>query len=142
MCVPAPAATPISTSALYVEERTPARQGFSLSGKEINTTGDGFLACFDGPARAIRCALATAEATRALGMDLHLGLHTGTGLPPGEGEHGHSRCGRPGDANRAVVSVKTDHQQDGAPHEGIDGQQHECCADEAKHDAGGSIRCR
>ncbi len=46
-------------------------------GKEINTTGDGFLASFDGPARAIRCALATAEATSALGMDLHLGLHTG-----------------------------------------------------------------
>jgi class 3 adenylate cyclase len=46
-------------------------------GKEINTTGDGFLASFDGPARAIRCALALAEATRALGLDLHLGLHTG-----------------------------------------------------------------
>jgi class 3 adenylate cyclase/pimeloyl-ACP methyl ester carboxylesterase len=46
-------------------------------GKEINTTGDGFLASFDGPARAIRCALAMAEATRALGIDLHLGLHTG-----------------------------------------------------------------
>jgi class 3 adenylate cyclase/alpha-beta hydrolase superfamily lysophospholipase len=46
-------------------------------GKEINTTGDGFLASFDGPARAIRCALAMAEATRALGIDLHVGLHTG-----------------------------------------------------------------
>jgi class 3 adenylate cyclase/pimeloyl-ACP methyl ester carboxylesterase len=46
-------------------------------GREINTTGDGFLASFDGPARAIRCALALGEATRALGLDLHLGLHTG-----------------------------------------------------------------
>jgi class 3 adenylate cyclase len=46
-------------------------------GREINTTGDGFLASFDGPARAIRCALAIAQATRALGIDLHLGLHTG-----------------------------------------------------------------
>jgi class 3 adenylate cyclase len=46
-------------------------------GKEINTTGDGFLASFDGPARTIRCALAMAEAIRALGIDLHLGLHTG-----------------------------------------------------------------
>jgi class 3 adenylate cyclase len=46
-------------------------------GKEINTTGDGFLASFDGPARAIRCALALSESTRALGIDLHLGLHTG-----------------------------------------------------------------
>jgi class 3 adenylate cyclase len=46
-------------------------------GREINTTGDGFLASFDGHARAIRCALAVAETTRALGLDLHLGLHTG-----------------------------------------------------------------
>jgi class 3 adenylate cyclase len=46
-------------------------------GNEINTTGDGFLASFDGPARAIRCALAMTEATRPLGIDLHLGLHTG-----------------------------------------------------------------
>jgi class 3 adenylate cyclase len=46
-------------------------------GREINTTGDGFLASFDGPARAIRCALAMAEAARPLGIDLHLGLHTG-----------------------------------------------------------------
>ena len=46
-------------------------------GKEINTTGDGFLASFDGPARAIRCALAISESTRPLGIDLHLGLHTG-----------------------------------------------------------------
>jgi class 3 adenylate cyclase len=46
-------------------------------GKEINTTGDGFLACFDGPARAIRCALAISESTRPLGIDLHMGLHTG-----------------------------------------------------------------
>jgi class 3 adenylate cyclase len=46
-------------------------------GKEINTTGDGFLTSFDGPARAIRCALAINEAIRPLGIDLHLGLHTG-----------------------------------------------------------------
>jgi class 3 adenylate cyclase/alpha-beta hydrolase superfamily lysophospholipase len=46
-------------------------------GREINTTGDGFLASFDGPARAIRCALAIAAAASALGIDLHLGLHTG-----------------------------------------------------------------
>jgi class 3 adenylate cyclase len=46
-------------------------------GREINTTGDGFLASFDGPARAIRCALAINEAMRPLGIDLHVGLHTG-----------------------------------------------------------------
>lgn len=46
-------------------------------GKEVKTTGDGFLASFDGPARAIRCAQATIEATRPLGIDLRLGLHSG-----------------------------------------------------------------
>ncbi len=46
-------------------------------GKEINTTGDGFVACFDGPARAIRCARAIAEATTRLGIELRVGLHTG-----------------------------------------------------------------
>ena len=46
-------------------------------GKEIQTTGDGFLASFDGPARAIRCARALGDATSKLGIDLHMGLHTG-----------------------------------------------------------------
>ena len=46
-------------------------------GKEINTTGDGFVASLDGPARAIRCALAIIEATRPLGIELRAGLHTG-----------------------------------------------------------------
>jgi class 3 adenylate cyclase len=48
-----------------------------FNGREINTTGDGFVASFDGPARAIRCAQAIADATRSLGVDLRLGLHTG-----------------------------------------------------------------
>ena len=46
-------------------------------GREINTTGDGFVASFDGPARAIRCAQAVIEATETLGLDLRMGLHTG-----------------------------------------------------------------
>jgi class 3 adenylate cyclase len=49
------------------------RQG----GREVKTTGDGFLATFDGPARAIRCAKAAATATRALGIDIRAGIHTG-----------------------------------------------------------------
>jgi class 3 adenylate cyclase/pimeloyl-ACP methyl ester carboxylesterase len=64
-------------SLLDAHDRTVREHLRRFRGKEINTTGDGFLACFDGPARAIRCALAMAEATRALGIDLHLGLHTG-----------------------------------------------------------------
>jgi pimeloyl-ACP methyl ester carboxylesterase len=46
-------------------------------GREIDTTGDGFLATFDGPARAVRCARALSDGVRALGLDVRAGLHTG-----------------------------------------------------------------
>jgi pimeloyl-ACP methyl ester carboxylesterase len=46
-------------------------------GHEINTTGDGFVAAFDGPARAIRCAGVIVEAVAALGIKIRAGLHTG-----------------------------------------------------------------
>ena len=46
-------------------------------GQEIDTAGDGFLATFDGPARAIRCAVAATEGIRDLGLQIRAGLHTG-----------------------------------------------------------------
>lgn len=46
-------------------------------GREVNTTGDGFVATFDGPARAIRCAVDTVTALRPLGVEVRVGLHTG-----------------------------------------------------------------
>ena len=46
-------------------------------GREIDTTGDGFFATFDGPARAVRCASAIVNAVRALGLEARAGLHTG-----------------------------------------------------------------
>jgi pimeloyl-ACP methyl ester carboxylesterase len=46
-------------------------------GREIDTAGDGLFATFDGPARAIRCACATRQATAQLGVELRAGLHTG-----------------------------------------------------------------
>ena len=46
-------------------------------GTEINTAGDGFLASFDGPARAIRCAVAIVNAVTGLGLKVRAGLHTG-----------------------------------------------------------------
>jgi class 3 adenylate cyclase/predicted alpha/beta hydrolase len=46
-------------------------------GREVKTTGDGFLATFDGPARAIRCARAIREQVRPLGIEVRAGLHTG-----------------------------------------------------------------
>jgi class 3 adenylate cyclase len=46
-------------------------------GREIKTTGDGFLATFDGPARAVRAALAIRDAIAAQGFEVRSGLHTG-----------------------------------------------------------------
>jgi len=46
-------------------------------GREVKTAGDGFLATFDGPARAIRCAQAISDVVRPLGLEARCGLHTG-----------------------------------------------------------------
>jgi class 3 adenylate cyclase len=46
-------------------------------GREVGSTGDGFLAMFDGPQRAIRCAMAIRDAVQALGIEVRAGLHTG-----------------------------------------------------------------
>jgi class 3 adenylate cyclase len=46
-------------------------------GREVDTAGDGFLAIFDGPARAIRAATAIVEAVRRLGLEIRAGIHTG-----------------------------------------------------------------
>lgn len=46
-------------------------------GREVDTAGDGFFATFDGPARAIRCALNVVEAGHQLGIKIRAGLHTG-----------------------------------------------------------------
>jgi class 3 adenylate cyclase len=46
-------------------------------GRYVNTTGDGLLATFDGPARAVRCAEAIVEAVTRLGLEIRAGCHTG-----------------------------------------------------------------
>jgi class 3 adenylate cyclase/pimeloyl-ACP methyl ester carboxylesterase len=53
------------------------RQLARFRGVELDTAGDGFFARFDGPARAIRCALAIRDAVREIGLEVRLGLHTG-----------------------------------------------------------------
>jgi class 3 adenylate cyclase len=53
------------------------RQLVRFSGREIDTAGDGFLASFDGPARAIRCARAITDTVHDLGLEVRAGLHTG-----------------------------------------------------------------
>jgi len=46
-------------------------------GHEVDTAGDGFFATFDGPARAVRCAISIGKAVRPLEMEIRTGIHTG-----------------------------------------------------------------
>ena len=46
-------------------------------GREVKTTGDGFLALFDGPARAVRCAQEIVRVVRPLDLEIRAGVHTG-----------------------------------------------------------------
>jgi class 3 adenylate cyclase len=48
-----------------------------FEGRELKTTGDGFLAVFDDPARAVECARRLREAVAGIGLELKAGLHTG-----------------------------------------------------------------
>jgi class 3 adenylate cyclase len=53
------------------------RELHKVRGREIVTTGDGILARFDGPEKAIRCSVAIREAVRTLGLEIRAGLHAG-----------------------------------------------------------------
>jgi pimeloyl-ACP methyl ester carboxylesterase len=53
------------------------RELVRFRGQEVKTLGDGFLATFDGPARAIHCAHAIVTDARSLGLEARVGLHTG-----------------------------------------------------------------
>jgi class 3 adenylate cyclase len=57
-------------------------------GREVNTAGDSFLAMFDGPQRAIRCAMSIRDAVKALGLEIRAGLHTGECELRGDGIDG------------------------------------------------------
>jgi class 3 adenylate cyclase len=63
---------------LLEDHRTVVRKELArFRGREIVTAGDGFFVTFDSPTRAIRCAAATVQAVRALGLELRAGIHTG-----------------------------------------------------------------
>jgi pimeloyl-ACP methyl ester carboxylesterase len=64
------------------------RQLERFDGREVDTAGDGFLATFDGPARAIRCADSLRVGVRALGLEIRAGLHTGECEVVGDGVRG------------------------------------------------------
>jgi pimeloyl-ACP methyl ester carboxylesterase len=84
-----------------------------FSGEEIDTAGDGFLALFDGPARAIRCGLAIRDALRELGLEVRAGVHTGeVERPPGDKPRGiavhvGARVMSLGGAGEVLVSATT-----------------------------------
>ena len=62
---------------LAAHERVTRDELVLHGGAEINTVGDGFLAAFDSPARAIRCAFAVLARVRELGLVIRAGVHTG-----------------------------------------------------------------
>ena len=65
-------------ASLLKRHHVTVRRELSLfGGVEVDTAGDGFLALFDGPARAIRAALAIREALREIKLDVRAGVHTG-----------------------------------------------------------------
>ena len=53
------------------------REHARFHGREVDTAGDGFLATFDGPARAVQCACTVRDSVRGLGLEIRAGLHTG-----------------------------------------------------------------
>jgi pimeloyl-ACP methyl ester carboxylesterase len=62
---------------LAAHQATVRRELARFRGREVNTMGDGCLATFDGPARAIRCGRAIADAARVAGLEVRVGLHSG-----------------------------------------------------------------
>jgi class 3 adenylate cyclase len=58
-------------------DRMAERQVRRFGGRQVKSTGDGILATFDGPARAIQCGLAICDGARQLGLEVRVGVHTG-----------------------------------------------------------------
>ena len=85
------------------------QQLLRFRGREVKNLGDGFMATFDGPARAVRCAAAISDAVQPLGITLRSGLHTGEiGLTPGDvtgiAVHIAARVAEKAEAGETVVS--------------------------------------
>ena len=81
-------------------------------GREIATTGDGFMAVFDAPARAVRCAVSIGPAVADLGLQIRAGLHTGeielvAGNPRGLAVHAAARIAALAGPNEVLVSGTT-----------------------------------
>jgi class 3 adenylate cyclase len=93
------------------------RQLHRFGGRPVKTTGDGILATFDDPARAIQCGLAVCDGARQLGMEVRVGLHTGQVERRGEDVAGIAvhiaarvqTCAQPGEVwvSRTVADLLT-----------------------------------
>jgi class 3 adenylate cyclase len=88
-------------------------------GREMGTTGDGFLALFDGAARAVRCATAMIRAVDELGISIRVGLHTGEvaiagGQARGLAVHAAARVAALAGAGEVFVSATTRDLLDGS----------------------------
>jgi class 3 adenylate cyclase len=85
------------------------RELLRYRGREVDSAGDGFLATFDGPARAIRCAAAIVDGVRELGLAVRAGLHTGEcevadGKVAGIAVHTGARVAAQANADEVLVS--------------------------------------
>ena len=99
-------------------------------GREVVTTGDGFLALFDGAARAVRCAAAMTESVRPLGIEIRAGLHTGEitiggGNARGVAVHAAARIASLAGPSEVLVSGTTRDLLDGSGLRFGDRGQHE-----------------
>jgi class 3 adenylate cyclase len=128
------------SSLLARHDEVVRRELARFSGEEIDTAGDGFLAFFDSPARAIRCALAIRNALRDLTLEVRAGVHTGEverkpgGKPRGIAIHACARIMSLAGAGEVCVSATTRDLvagselefDDHGEHElrGIDGMRH------------------
>jgi pimeloyl-ACP methyl ester carboxylesterase len=101
------------TALLDAHHAAVRRELARFSGEEIDTAGDGFLALFDGPARAIRCGLAIRDALRELDLEVRAGVHTGEverpsgDKPRGIAVHVAARIMSVGGAAEVLVSSTT-----------------------------------
>ena len=94
---------------LSAHQEAVRRELTRFRGREVKTLGDGCLATFDGPARAIRCGQAIAEAGRSSGLEVRIGLHCGEVELMGEdvggiAVHIAARVGALADASEVLVS--------------------------------------
>jgi len=91
----------------------------SFRGREIQTTGDGFLAVFDGPARAVRCARSISRSVTRLGIAIRAGVHTGEVEFVGDNVRGlavheTARVAGIATAGEVLVSATTKHLLEGS----------------------------